>query len=123
MDRPVVTYNLASVDGRLTLAPGVSLLTGDDRWTELTSRIGDPYEWVRQAHDPQVLLEGSGSFLTGDAQPVPRPGRTWACIACLTASSTCPADAGSRSWTGAGGLTCSSPSGRTLAGLGGTRWS
>jgi 2,5-diamino-6-(ribosylamino)-4(3H)-pyrimidinone 5'-phosphate reductase len=69
MDRPVVTYNLASVDGRLTLAPGVSLLTGDDRWTELTSRIGDPYEWVRQAHDPQVLLEGSGSFLTGDAQP------------------------------------------------------
>lgn len=60
MDRPVVTYNLASVDGRLTLTPGVSLLTGDDRWTELTSGIGDPYEWVRQAHDPQILLRAAG---------------------------------------------------------------
>lgn len=72
MDRPrIVTYNLASVDGRLTLAPGVSLLTGDDRWASLTSGVGDPYEWVRQAHDPQVLLEGSGSFLAADADPVP----------------------------------------------------
>src|SRR5665811_2411027 len=60
MDRPVVTYNLASVDGRLTLAPGVSLLTGDDRWTELTSRIGDPYEWVRQAHDHLALRAERG---------------------------------------------------------------
>lgn len=73
MDRPrIVTYNLASVDGRLTLAPGVNLLTGDDRWTALTSGVGDPYDWVRQAHDPQVLLEGSGSFLATDAEPAPR---------------------------------------------------
>lgn len=70
MARPrIVTYNLASVDGRLTLAPGVSLLTGDDRWTALTSGVGDPYEWVRRQHDPQVLLEGSGSFLA-DTEPV-----------------------------------------------------
>jgi 2,5-diamino-6-(ribosylamino)-4(3H)-pyrimidinone 5'-phosphate reductase len=68
MDRPrIITYNQASVDGRLTLAPGVSLLTGDSRWTALTSDVADPYEWVRQAHDPQVLLEGSGSFLADDA--------------------------------------------------------
>ncbi|HEY5248058.1 MAG TPA: dihydrofolate reductase family protein [Dermatophilaceae bacterium] len=72
MDRPhIVTYNLASVDGRLTLAPGVSLLAGDDRWTALTSDVGDPYQWVRRVHDPQVLLEGSGSFLAGDADQVP----------------------------------------------------
>lgn len=51
------------MDGRLTLAPGVSLLAGDPRWTELTADVGDPYQWVRDQHDPQVLLEGSGSFL------------------------------------------------------------
>lgn len=64
MTRPrVVTYNMASVDGRLTLAPGVNLMAGDDRWTPVIEGIGDPYLWVRQTHDPQVLLEGSGSFL------------------------------------------------------------
>jgi hypothetical protein len=42
VDRPrIVTYNLASVDGRLTLAAGVSLLTGDSRWTAVTSGVGD----------------------------------------------------------------------------------
>jgi 2,5-diamino-6-(ribosylamino)-4(3H)-pyrimidinone 5'-phosphate reductase len=76
VDRPrIVTFNLASVDGRLTLAPGVSLLAGDNRWTALTSGVGDPYEWVRQVHDPQVLLEGSGSFLAGDGEPVRREAR------------------------------------------------
>jgi len=76
MARPrIVTYNLASMDGRLTLAPGVSLLAGDDRWAALTSGLGDPYEWVREQHDPQVLLEGSGSFLTDDAEPVPPAAR------------------------------------------------
>lgn len=70
MSRPrIVTYNLASVDGRLTLAPGVSLMAGDERWTALTSGLGDPYEWVREQHDPQVILEGSGSFLAG-TEPV-----------------------------------------------------
>ena len=64
MDRPrVITCNVATVDGRLTLAPGVSLFAGDPRWTELTAGIGDPYAWPRELHDPEVLLEGSGSFL------------------------------------------------------------
>lgn len=72
MARPrVVTYNLASLDGRLTLAPGVNLMTGDDRWTALTAGIDDPYAWVRRLHDPQVLLEGSGSFRTDGAEPGP----------------------------------------------------
>ena len=43
VERPrIVTYNLAFVDGRLTLAPGVSLLAGDNRWTALTSGVGGP---------------------------------------------------------------------------------
>lgn len=64
MDRPrVITCNVATVDGKLTLAPGVSLLAGDPRWTALMSGLGDPYAWPRALHDPDVLLEGSGSFL------------------------------------------------------------
>ena len=67
MDRPrCVTFNLASVDGRLTVAPGVSLMAGDPRWP--TVGMGDPYDWVRSEHDPEVLLEGSGSFVT-DPEP------------------------------------------------------
>jgi 2,5-diamino-6-(ribosylamino)-4(3H)-pyrimidinone 5'-phosphate reductase len=64
MGRPrVVNFNIVSVDGRLTLAPGVNLMIGDERWTALAEHLGDPYAWVREAHDPQLLLEGSGSFL------------------------------------------------------------
>jgi len=75
VSRPrIVSYNLASVDGRLTVAPGVSLLSGDERWTSLTAGLGDPYDWVRRVHDPQVLLEGSGSFLPGDDRPDARTG-------------------------------------------------
>lgn len=59
----MVTFNLVSVDGRLTLAPGLNLMVGDDRWASVTEGVGDPYLWAREAHDPQVLLEGSGSFL------------------------------------------------------------
>ena len=68
MARPrVITYNLASIDGRLTIAPGVSLMTGDPRWDAIAAGEADPYEWVRRFHDPQVLLEGSGSFVADDA--------------------------------------------------------
>lgn len=70
MDRPrCVIFNIASVDGRLTVAPGVSLMAGDARWP--TAGMGDPYDWVRSEHDPEVLLEGSGSFV---AEPDPGPG-------------------------------------------------
>jgi 2,5-diamino-6-(ribosylamino)-4(3H)-pyrimidinone 5'-phosphate reductase len=65
VNRPrVVTFNLASVDGRLTLAPGVNLMAGDERWNAVIKDIGDPYVWARETHDPEVLLEGSGSFLS-----------------------------------------------------------
>jgi 2,5-diamino-6-(ribosylamino)-4(3H)-pyrimidinone 5'-phosphate reductase len=70
MPRPtVVTCNVISVDGRLTLAPGVQLLEGDERWSALMGG-SDPYAWAREVHDPQVLLEGSGSFVASDATPV-----------------------------------------------------
>jgi riboflavin biosynthesis pyrimidine reductase len=69
MDRPrVITHNVASIDGRLTLAPGVLLLTGDDRWTRIAGD-SDPYARIRATHDPDALLEGSGSFVTDDAPP------------------------------------------------------
>jgi riboflavin biosynthesis pyrimidine reductase len=70
MNRPqVITCNQASVDGRLTLAPDVLLLAGDKRWSVLTAG-SDVYDWVRQVHDPDVLLEGSGSFVAADAGPI-----------------------------------------------------
>jgi len=77
MSRPrVVTLNVASIDGRLTLAPGVSLMSGDERWSEMTRHAGDAYQWARQVHDPELLLEGSGSFLPPGAERRydPEPG-------------------------------------------------
>lgn len=78
MGRPrCITYSTASVDGRITLAPGVSLMAGDERWTAATAGLGDPYDWVRTTHDPQVLLEGSGSFLPDDrSEPAPAQAPT-----------------------------------------------
>ena len=72
----VVTCNVASVDGRLTIAPGVQLLLGDERWTAIAGDA-DPYARVRELHDPQVLLEGSNSCVGADALPIahPRPAR------------------------------------------------
>jgi len=68
----VVTFNITSVDGRLTLAPGVNLMSGDERWTSVIEGVGDPYLWAREVHDPEVLLEGSGSFLSpADAELIP----------------------------------------------------
>src|SRR5659263_579819 len=75
----VVVHNVASMDGRLTLAPGVDLMAGDERWTAMTADLPDPYAWARTTHDPQVFLVGSGSFLNpvGAAlqgvEPAPAP--------------------------------------------------
>lgn len=75
----VIVSNVASMDGRLTLAPGVNLMAGDERWTAMMGDLADPYAWVRATHEPQVLLEGSGSLLNPvnaavqDAEPGPAP--------------------------------------------------
>ena len=77
MARPrCITYSIASVDGRLTVAPEVNLMAGDPRWEAATAGLGDPYPWIRREHDPQVLLEGSGSFMSPaylDELPDPDP--------------------------------------------------
>lgn len=69
----VIVHNVASMDGRLTLAPGVSLMAGDQRWSAMTSGVGDPYARARDTHDPQVFLEGSGSLLTPVDAPLQEP--------------------------------------------------
>lgn len=73
----VIVHNVASMDGRLTLAPGVDLMAGDERWTAMMGDLADPYAWARATHDPQVFLEGSGSLLnpaTADLiGPMPGP--------------------------------------------------
>ncbi|HEY3338677.1 MAG TPA: dihydrofolate reductase family protein [Propionicimonas sp.] len=66
----VITYNVASIDGRLTVAPGVNLLAGDERWAAMTVGVGDPYQWPREIHDPGLFLEGSGSFLCPELPPL-----------------------------------------------------
>ena len=71
MSRPrVVTLNVASADGRLTPAPGVNLMSGDESWTAMTADLGDPYAWARETHRPDLLLEGRGSFETVSATEV-----------------------------------------------------
>ena len=39
----VILSNVASMDSRLTLAPGVNLMAGDERWTAMTADLGAPY--------------------------------------------------------------------------------
>lgn len=68
----VVIYGTVSLDGRLTLAPDVLLMFGDERWDTAAGSSG-VYEWLKHMHQPQVFLEGSGSLVTADAQPAPLP--------------------------------------------------
>ncbi|NDJ78959.1 MAG: deaminase [Chloroflexi bacterium] len=72
MHRPkVVIQQQASVDGRLTIAPEVLLLFGDERWPEDGP---DPVGvWIRATHQPQATLEGSGSFVLDGTEPEPLP--------------------------------------------------
>ncbi|MDD5263761.1 MAG: dihydrofolate reductase family protein [Candidatus Bipolaricaulis sp.] len=66
----VVVYAEASLDGRITVAPDVLLLFGDDRWPS----AGDPSEalaQIREIHSPQANLEGSGSFVLPESELEP----------------------------------------------------
>jgi hypothetical protein len=63
MSRPkVISYALASLDGRLTVAPDALLLYGDERWTAVAGSSEDAYAWLMAEFRPQAILEGSGSF-------------------------------------------------------------
>ncbi|MCX6101389.1 MAG: hypothetical protein NTV92_08235, partial [Candidatus Bipolaricaulota bacterium] len=67
MSRPrVVVWGEASVDGRITVAPNVLLLFGDERWPG--SRDTNAQERLIRLHTPQAMLEGSGSFVLGNAE-------------------------------------------------------
>jgi riboflavin biosynthesis pyrimidine reductase len=65
----VVTYNATSVDGRVAISPG-ALLMSDSRWP---SDGSDPYADLKRRHGPQVILEGSGSFVVEHEVPEPLP--------------------------------------------------
>jgi 2,5-diamino-6-(ribosylamino)-4(3H)-pyrimidinone 5'-phosphate reductase len=74
MSRPrVVIHAVASVDGRMTLAPDVLLLYGDDRWQAVAGSSDDVYERLKLTYKPQVFLEGSGSFVPSNTKPEPLP--------------------------------------------------
>jgi riboflavin biosynthesis pyrimidine reductase len=68
----VVIFGESSLDGRLTLAPGVLLMLGDERW-QAVAGASDTLERLRSLHQPQAFLEGSASLVTDDHQPEPLP--------------------------------------------------
>lgn len=67
----VVIYGEVSLDRRITLAPDVLLLFGDERWPGCGSP--DQQERLLRLHEPQAMLEGSGSFLLKSVSPDPLP--------------------------------------------------
>ncbi|MEW5826402.1 MAG: dihydrofolate reductase family protein [Candidatus Bipolaricaulota bacterium] len=70
MNRPrVILCGQASVDGRITLAPDVLLLFGDERWPHAY----DPMRRWIETHRPHAMLEGSGSFVAEGSEPSPLP--------------------------------------------------
>jgi len=72
MNRPkVVIYGSVSVDGRLTLAPGVLLMFGDQRWNAIAGSDEEIANWLRVTHEPQAYLEGSGSLVKVNRKPKP----------------------------------------------------
>jgi riboflavin biosynthesis pyrimidine reductase len=69
----IVVHQIASVDGRLTTAPNVLLLFGDERWNAVAGGDQEAYRKAHALHNPDAVLEGSGSFtLEGTpSQPLP----------------------------------------------------
>ncbi len=69
----VVLYGISSIDGRVTLAPGVLLMFGDKRWEEIAGSDTQTADWLRNTHKPTAYLEGSGSLVTEGTKPEPLP--------------------------------------------------
>jgi 2,5-diamino-6-(ribosylamino)-4(3H)-pyrimidinone 5'-phosphate reductase len=64
LDLPkIVVQQTASVDGKLTTAPDVLLLFGDERWNAVAGCDEEAYRKARALHNPSAVLEGSGSFV------------------------------------------------------------
>jgi 2,5-diamino-6-(ribosylamino)-4(3H)-pyrimidinone 5'-phosphate reductase len=69
----IIVHQTASLDGKLTTAPEVLLLFGDERWQAVAGGDEEAYRKARTLHNPDAILEGSGSFiLEGDcSEPLP----------------------------------------------------
>lgn len=73
MKRPrVILWGEASLDGRLTLAPGILLLYGDPRWTQIAG-TSEVYPLLQAKIQPQAYLEGSASLVPDEFEPEPLP--------------------------------------------------
>ena len=68
----VVTFNVASLDGRIGFGDRL-LLHGDDRWDAMATRPGVTLADMDALHAPQAMLEGSSSFVPRDASPLDLP--------------------------------------------------
>ena len=74
MNRPkVVVYGGVSLDGRLTIAPGVLLMFSDKRWNAIAGSDEEISKWLRDTHKPQAYLEGSSSLVTETEKTKPLP--------------------------------------------------
>ena len=78
-DRPRVVVSLtASVDGRVTFNRSSTLMDPDAAalWQSIIPAgarrlLDERRRWVESHHGHQMVLEGSGTFVTDDAAPVP----------------------------------------------------
>ncbi len=74
MNKPkVVVYQVASVDGRLALSPDKLMMFGDDRWTAVAGSGTEVWDSLKALHQPQAVLEGSGSFILEGQTSDPLP--------------------------------------------------
>ena len=62
----IIIYQLATADGRVALSPDV-LLMNDQRWPHYD---GGGYSAVMARYHPDALLEGSGTLVLPDAEPL-----------------------------------------------------
>ena len=73
MERPrVIVGGTVSVDGRLTLAPGVLLMFGDERWQAVAGE-SDIMRRLMMLHQPQAFFGGSASLVPDEAGATPLP--------------------------------------------------
>ena len=68
----LIMHNQVPIDGRLTFSPNCLLVCCEKRWQEL-SKEEDPVGSWMEVHKPQVILEGSGSFVTDEAKALDLP--------------------------------------------------
>jgi 2,5-diamino-6-(ribosylamino)-4(3H)-pyrimidinone 5'-phosphate reductase len=74
MDKPkVISYTLASIDGRITLSPETLLLIEDERWEAVAGNSAEVYARIFSKFKPDALLEGSGSLVIPNASVEPLP--------------------------------------------------